>query len=43
MPAKDRFRVDQVAVSTLAFPRASLTHDHLTGEEDIYDAPRGWG
>ena len=36
-------RGDQVAVSTLTFPWASLTHDHLTGEEGTDDAPRGWG
>jgi len=30
-------------VSTLTFPWASLTHDHLTGEEGADDAPRGWG
>jgi hypothetical protein len=30
-------------VSTLTFPWASLTHDHLTGEEDSDDAPSGRG
>jgi len=35
-------RGDQVAVSTLTFPWASLTHDHLTGEEDTDDARSGW-
>jgi hypothetical protein len=38
----DRVRPRRHGV-TLTFPWASLTHDHLTGEEDTYEAPRGWG